>query len=236
MPKPTPLTDQVVTVCFAPGEDADWFSASEKVNDLLNANGTPARRYHVRHRKLIGWITRFLDYYLVDTARRFGAITKAAGGRKGRLDLNGGAATAATQARLRWHAWNHYMNTTTATAKPARTWEDFQAIHQADPAKLSLNEARRRFEQQPRIVAMLAYSGAHEFDPYELAAYQAGEHAYAGLHWRIAIVGDLLITAEGKVLKPASDTIADRMRFFNEAIKYLKSLKSSARLCAVTIS
>ncbi|MBB5871940.1 hypothetical protein F4553_005319 [Allocatelliglobosispora scoriae] len=236
MPKHTPLTDQVVTVCFAPGEDADWFSASEKVNDLLNVNGTPARRYHVRHRRFIGWITRFLDYYLVDTARRFGAITKAAGGRKGRLDLNSGAATAATQARLRWHAWNQYMNSTPNTRREARTWEDFQAIHRTDPAKLSLTEARRRFEQQPRIVAMLAYSGAHDFNPYELAIYQAGEHAYAGLHWRIAIVGDLLITAEGKLLKPASDTIADRMRFFNEAIKYLRSLKPSARLCAVTIS
>lgn len=236
MPTNTPLTNQVVTVVFNPGEDADWFSASEKVNDLLNASGTPARRFHVRHRKFIGWITRFLDYYLVDTARRFGAITKAAGGRKGRLDLNGGAATAATEAALRWHAWHQYMNSNTATRREARTWEDFQALHKADPGKLSLAEARRRFEQQPRIVAMLAYSGAHEFDPYELAAYQAGEHAYAGLHWRIAIVGDLLITAEGQLLKPATDSIADRMRFFNEAITYLRSLKSSARLYAVTIA
>ncbi|MEU8264839.1 hypothetical protein AB0C02_30015 [Micromonospora sp. NPDC048999] len=82
---------------FHPGLDADWFSASEKVNDLLNASGTPSRRFHVRHRRFVGWITRFLDYYLVDAARKFGAITKAAGGRKGRLDLNGGAAKAATR-------------------------------------------------------------------------------------------------------------------------------------------
>jgi hypothetical protein len=233
MPKPTPLANQVVTVCFAPGEDADWFSASEKVDDLLNVNGTPARRYHVRHRRFIGWITRFFGYYLLDAARKFGAHTMAAGGRTGRLDLNGGAVKAANDARLRWHAWNQHINNTT---KPARTWEDFQALHHADPAKLSLAEARRRFEQQPRILAMLAYAGAHTFDPYELAAYQAGEATYAGLHWRIAIVGDLLITAEGKLLKPASDSLADRIRFFNEAIKYLRSLKSSAHLCAVTIA
>jgi len=49
MPKPTPLTDQVVTVCLPAGEHADWFCASEKVHDLLHANGTPARRFHVRH-------------------------------------------------------------------------------------------------------------------------------------------------------------------------------------------
>ncbi|RQX00936.1 hypothetical protein [Micromonospora inaquosa] len=236
MPTNTPLTDQVVTVVFNPGEDADWFSASEKVNDLLNANGTPARRFHVRHRRFIGWITRFLDYYLLDTARRFGAITKAAGGRKSRLDLNGAAAAAATHARLRWHAWNQYMNSTPATARPARPWEDYLAQHQADPSKVTLNEARRRFHAQPRVIAMLASAGNYEFDPDELTAYQAGEHAYAGLHWRMAIVGDLLITAEGKVLKPSSDTIADRLRFLNEAIKYLRTLKPSARLCAVTIA
>ncbi|OKI52190.1 hypothetical protein [Micromonospora sp. CB01531] len=39
--KPRPLTVQVVTVCSAPGDDADWFAASEKVNDLLHVNGTP---------------------------------------------------------------------------------------------------------------------------------------------------------------------------------------------------
>ena len=46
-------TDQIITVCFNPGDDADWFAASEKVNDLMNANGTPARRFRVRHRKFI---------------------------------------------------------------------------------------------------------------------------------------------------------------------------------------
>ena len=239
MPTNSPLTDQVVTVCFAPGEDADWFSASEKVSDLLNANGTPARRFHVRHRRFIGWITRFLDYYLVDTARRFGAITKAAGGRKGRLDLNGAAVTAATQARLRWHAWNQYMNTTPATAKPARTWEDFQAQHKADPKKISLDEARRRFEQQPRVLAMIAMSAhptaAHTFDPYELDAYQAGEATYAALHWKTALAGDALITAEGQLLEPASPSLADRLRYLQKATSYLHGMRPNQRVCAVAI-
>jgi hypothetical protein len=52
-------------------------------------SGTPARRFKVRHRKLIGWLTRFLGFYLLDAARRFGAITLAAGGRKSRLDMPG---------------------------------------------------------------------------------------------------------------------------------------------------
>ncbi|WP_327038095.1 hypothetical protein [Micromonospora maris] len=229
MPKPTPLTDKVVTVCFAPGEDADWFAASEKVNDLLHANGTPARRYRVRHRRLIGWLTRFLGYYLLDAARRFGAVTLAAGGRKSRLDLTGTTAQAARAAGLRWRAWNTHIN---ATTRPARPWEDYLAQHHADPGKVTLNEARRRFEQQPRVLAMLATS----FDPYELSVYQAGEATYVGLHWRIALIGDALITTEGRLLAPDSDSVADRFRFLNEACAYLRGLRSNARLCAVAIA
>ncbi|GIJ12758.1 hypothetical protein ACFFMR_14465 [Micromonospora andamanensis] len=229
MPTPTPLTDKVVTVCFGPGEDADWFAASEKVNDLLHANGTPARRYRVRHRRFIGWLTRFLGYYLLDAARRFGAVTLAAGGRKSRLDLTGTTAQAAHAAGLRWRAWNTHIN---ATTRPARPWEDYLAQHHADPGKVTLNEARRRFEQQPRVLAMLAAS----FDPYELSVYQAGEATYVGLHWRIALIGDALITTDGRLLAPASDSVADRFRFLNEACAYLRGLRSSARLCAVAIA
>jgi hypothetical protein len=196
----TPMTDRVVTVCFDPGTDADWFAASEVVNDLLNANGTPARRYHVRHRRLIGWFTRWFGYF---------------------------------QAILRWHAFHNHI---AATTKPARTWEDFLAQHHADPGKVSINEARRRFEQQPRVLAMLAYAGAYTFDPYELAAYQSSEATYAGLHWRIALVGDALITTDGRLMQPATALMADRLRFLNDACSYLRSLRPNARLCAVAIA
>ncbi len=229
MPANKPLTDQVVTVCFAPGEDADWFAASERVNDLLHANGTPARRYHVRHRRFLGWLTRFFGYYLLDAARRFGAVTMAAGGRKSRLDLTGTAAKAAHDAALRWRAWNTHV---AATTKPARPWEDYLAQHHADPTKVTVNEARRRFEQQPRVLAMLA----HSFDPYELPVYQAGEATYVGLYWRIALIGDALITTDGRLLSPASDSVADRFRFLNEACAYVRGLRSTARLCAVAIA
>ncbi|KXK59288.1 hypothetical protein AWW66_25170 [Micromonospora rosaria] len=228
-PTPTPTAAQVVTVCFAPGEDADWFAASEKVNDLLEANGTPARRYHVRHRRLIGWLTRFFGYYLLDAARRFGAVTRAAGGRKSRLDLTGTAARAAHHAGLRWRAWNTFIN---ATTRPARPWEDHLAHHLADPTTVTWAEARRRFEQQPQVLAMLA----HSFDPYELSVYRAGEAAYVGLHWRIALVGDALITTDGRLLMPASASAADRLRFLNEACSYVRALRPDARLCAVAIA
>ena len=233
MPTPIPLSDQIVTVCFHPGDDADWFAASEKVNDLMHANGTPARRFRVRHRRLIGWLTRFLGYYLLDAVRKFGAVTMAAGGRKSRLDLPGMSQVAANEAIARWRAWNMHIN---ATTRPARPWEDFVAQHQADPAKVSLTEARRRFENQPRVIAMLAYAGGHTFDPYELSLYQTNEATYAGLHWRIALIGDALITTDGRLMRPATDTLADRFRFLNDACAYLRTLNNRARLCAVTIA
>ncbi|HEY2673709.1 MAG TPA: hypothetical protein VGJ07_25515 [Rugosimonospora sp.] len=233
MPTNIPMTDQVVTVCFAPGTDADWFCASEVVNDRLNANGTPARRFHVRQRRLVGWFTRWFGYFLLDAVRRFGAYTLAAGGRKGRLDLNATAAHAANEASLRWRAWNAHI---AATTRPARTWEDFLAQHHTDPQKVSINEARRRFEQQPRVLAMLAYAGAHALDPYELAALQSGEATYAGMHWRMALIGDALITTDGRLLKPASPSLADRFRFLNDACAYLRSLRCDARLCSVAIA
>ncbi|MEV4536293.1 hypothetical protein AB0J82_21125 [Asanoa sp. NPDC049518] len=227
------MSDRIVTVCFAPGNDADWFAASEKVNDLLHESGTPARRFNVRHRRLLGWLTRWFGYFLLDAARRFGAYTLAAGGRKSRLDLTGTAARAASVASLRWCAWNLHV---AATTRPARAWEDFLAQHRADPQKVSLAEARRRFEQQPQVLAMLAHSGGHTFDPYELAAYQAGEAAYTGLHWRTALIGDALITTDGRLLQPVSPSTADRLRFLNDACIYLRSLHSRARLCAVAIA
>ncbi|MCW3819799.1 hypothetical protein ONA91_35725 [Micromonospora sp. DR5-3] len=224
---------RVVTVCFAPGEDADWFAASEKVNDLLHADGVPARRYHVRHRRLLGWLTRWFGYFLLDAARRFGAITVAAGGRKSRLDLTATAARAATRASLRWRAWNVHIAHTT---RPARPWEDFLAQHYADPRKVPLTEARRRFEQQPRVLAMLGYADGHTFDPYELSVYQAGEVTYVGLYWRIALIGDALITTDGRLLMPATTSVADRFRFLNAACAYLRSLRGNARVCAVAIA
>jgi hypothetical protein len=233
MPTNIPLRPEIVTVCFNPGTDADWFAASEKVNDLMQANGVPARRFRVRHRRFIGWLTRFFGFYLLDAARKVGAVTVAAGGRKSRLDLTGMSLTAANDAIARWRAWHMYINNTT---KPARVWEDFLAEHLAAPAKLSLTEARRRFERQPRVLAMLAYAGGTVFDPYELSLYQAGEATYAGLYWRVALIGDALITTDGHLMKPASDSLADRFRFLNAACAYLRTLNNHARLCAVAIS
>ncbi|MBO4210922.1 hypothetical protein GSF22_33770, partial [Micromonospora echinofusca] len=72
-------------------------------------------------------------------------------------------------------------------------------------------------------------------NPYELSVYQAGEATYVGLHWRTALIGDALITTDGRLLIATSDSVADRFRFLNEACSYLRSLRPTARLCAVAI-
>ncbi len=233
MPTSTPISISVVTVCFAPDESADWFTASEKVDDHLGANGTPQRRYRVRHRRLIGWITRFLGYQLVDAARRFGSYLYAAGGRISRLDLTATVTDANNDAVARHRAWRHHIAAATPVARP---WEFFLAQHHQDPKKISRDEARRRFESQQRVLAMLAHTGVHTFDPYELEAYQAGENTYVGLHWRTALVGDALITADGKLLQPTGPNLADRLRYLRDACAYVRGLSSTHYLCAVAVA
>jgi len=233
MPTSTPITVSIVTVCFAPGETADWFTASEKVDEHLGANGTPQRRYRVRHRRLVGAFTRWFGYQLVDAARRFGSFMFAAGGRISRLDLTATVTQANNDAITRHRAWKHHIADRTPVAKP---WEFFLAQHKQEPKKISWEEARRRFESQQRVLAMLAHTGVHTFDPYELEAYQAGENTYAALHWRIALVGDALITAEGKLLQPSGPNLADRLRYLRDACAYVRGLRRNHHMCAVAIN
>ncbi|MEU4693751.1 hypothetical protein [Actinoplanes sp. NPDC023714] len=221
---------RIVTVCFAPDTDANWFTASEQLDELLSTNGVPVQRFHVRHRPLIGWLTRFLSYWLISAARRFGAVTTTAGGRKSRLDLDRTAAASADRAAARWRDWYTQVVAKTPTA---RCWEDFLAQHRAAPDDVSEDEARRRFEQQPRVLAMLAHVGDQRLDPYELGLYQAGESAYVGFYWRVALVGDALITTDGTLMRAASSSHADRFRFLDEACAYLGALQAGTRLCAL---
>jgi hypothetical protein len=228
-------TERIIVVCTPAGTLLDWFTASEIIewNDL--PTGTPCTRYPVRHRTLLGWFTRWSARHLVQVVRRFGAVTDAAGGRRGRLDLPGAAYRAHLAAVYRWRLWAVVVRSTPS----ARTWDWFYAQHRADPRKISVVEARRRFESQPRIVAMLAHN-AHPMarvalDPYELDAYQAGEATYTVLHWQHALVGDALITTEGLLLQPASASLADRLRYLRVASHHLHTLPDSAQVLAVTV-
>ncbi|MEV4283761.1 hypothetical protein [Actinoplanes xinjiangensis] len=225
-----------VIVCAPTDQPLDWFTASQLINDHQLPPGTPYPLYPVRRRRIIGWFSRWSDRHLTGPVRRFGAVTRCAGGRKSRLDLTGAAHTAHRAAVHRWRLWQQIVRDTPA----ARPWSQFVADHLAHPAKMPLVETVRRFEAQPRVLAMLAYN-AHParlatLDPAELDAYQAGEATYAVLHWQRAITGDMVVTADGRLLRPASPSVADRLRYLSQALAYLHHLPSGGHLLALRVT
>ncbi|GAA1370291.1 hypothetical protein [Catellatospora chokoriensis] len=233
---PTPTTRTVIVCISASLQEPDWFTASEIVADKLGTAGVPTQRYRVRHRRIVGLVTRWMTGRLVNATRRFGVVRTATGGRLSRLDLSGLALAAAAHAHARWLAWDFHIRRTTPQAKP---WEHYLALQRKDPKKLTLTDAKRQFEEQPRVVAMIGLSdhrtAPHQFDPDELAAYQAGQHAYTAMSWQQAIAGHVLITAEGQVLKPASDSMADRLRYLQQASQYVHAMKADQYLVALNV-
>ncbi|BEL05726.1 hypothetical protein Q0Z83_039170 [Actinoplanes sichuanensis] len=225
-----------VVVCAAADRPLDWFTASELMDAHDLPSGTPCPHYPVRRRRLIGWFSRWSAHHLIAAVRRNGAVTRTAGGRRNRLDLHLAARQAHRAALIRWRQWHRAVKGTPA----ARPWTHFLEQHRTDPDEVSYDEAVARFEAQPRVLAMLAYN-AHParpitLDPNELDAYQAGEDTYTVLHWQRAITGDMLVTADGRLLQPTSPTVADRLHYLREASAYLHRFPARGRLLAVRIT
>jgi len=224
------------TVIVALPEDApaDWL----RIADILSWKGYlacfPYAAFLVRRGRLLGWISRWFTRDLLDAERRHGGVIRAAGGRLSRLDLPRLAATARDEAFARWWAWHDHVASKTPVA---RSWEDFLAEHHTNPDTLSEATARIRFEGQPRVLAMLAYNSypaaPHHFDPYRLDEYQGGEAVYLALYWQQAITGDALITPDGRLLEPASERIADRLRYLADASRVVHALQPHQHLVAV---
>jgi hypothetical protein len=232
MPTSVPSPARTVLVCFDPSEKPDWFSASERVDDHLQVNGTPVMRFQVRQVSWWKWWLRNRVKSLLNV-RGYGGGQWCSGGQVGLLDLNATIAVAIGDATARYREWKRTIERTTPAARP---WSDFLAQHEKDPKKVSWEEARRRFENQPRVIAMLASTGTYEFDPYELELYQASEDTYVSLFWQTALVGDALITAEGKLVQPASPSMADRARYLRQAGAYVKNLSADHGMCMVKLT
>ncbi|WP_229070811.1 hypothetical protein [Actinoplanes sp. DH11] len=223
-------TFTVVVSLPATGE-IDWFSACERLEWHNIPAGTPRPMYPIRR----PWLRRLAAQQLIQVTRH-GKTVWAAGGRKDRLDLHGAVTAANHRASYRWHVWAQVVRGT----PQARLWTEFHQQHTSNPRKVSLAQARRRFEAQPRVLAMLAYAahpGTHlELDPYELDAYQAGQPTYTLLHWQHAVTGDALITDDGRLLRPATWSLADRLRYCGDAGTYLSRLAGSSSFMALTIT
>lgn len=215
---------RLVIVCMPAGTSADWFAASEILNRYHLSTGTPVRMFPVRRGPVSRWSAR----HLVQPVRRRGRVILAAGGRLRRLDLAAAAMLAHADAVYRWQAWSHVVARTPA-ARPLR---DFHA-----DARLTAEEAVRRFEAQPRVLAMLAHNchphARVPLHPQELDAYQAGEVTYSVLHWQRAIVGDAMVTDDGGLLEPTGDSLADRLRYLAQASAHLHALPHHRHIVAV---
>jgi hypothetical protein len=225
---------RTVIVALPEGTRADWLRIAQILAWHSRPACVPYAAFPVRRGRLAGWISRWFARGLLDAVRRHGGVTHAAGGRRSRLDLPKLAASARDSAAARWWTWNAHVARATKAAQP---WEHFLAEHLRDPGKLPLDEARRRFEAQPRVLAMLAYNSypaaPHHLDPDELAAYQAGEAVYVALHWQHALTGDALVTPDGHLLQPASTTLADRLRYLADATRIVHTLTPRQHLVAV---
>jgi hypothetical protein len=108
---------RTVIVCMPPGKPIDWFSASEILDWHHQPAGTPQSFFPVRRGGLLGWASRWSDFHPVQATRRLGAVTRAAGGRRSRLDLTAAAVAANTEATARWRTWAQVVRDT----PPARS-------------------------------------------------------------------------------------------------------------------
>jgi hypothetical protein len=225
---------QTVLVALPTGQPAGWLRILQILAWHHRPAAVPYVVFPVRRRRLVSWVTRWTARHLLDPVRHRGAVTTAAGGRLSRLDLPRLANAARAQVSARWWTWHAHVARTTPAAKP---WEHYLAEHLRTPDKIPLADARRRFEAQPRVLAMLAHNSypaaPFQFDVEDLAAFQAGEAVYVALHWQHALTGDALITPDGQLLQPVSDTLADRLRYHADAARILSALSGTQQLVAV---
>jgi hypothetical protein len=227
-------TPRMIVVCLPEGSEGDWFSASEVLDHHELPSGTPHPIYPLRRRSLLDWLTPWRKRRLIRPVRRAGT-TFAAGGRRHTLDWDRAVTDAANLAGYRWREWARTVD----GLPPARPWADFIA-KTTGARSITVDEARRQYEQQPQVTAMLAYNAnphhPHELDPYKLEEFQAGEQAFVVLHWQYAIAGDAVVTADGDLLQPASASLADRLRYLGKATAYLDGLRRAQQVLALTLA
>jgi hypothetical protein len=157
-----------------------------------------------------------------------------AGGPAKLLDLTGMHHAAGMGAGIRHQMWMQAVHGT----RSAEPWAVFEAKNLQRPATYPIETASADFWRQPRVNAMRMHNAQYSGAPLaleELEMYQAGPMAYQHYSASTAIVGDSLLTLDGHQMVPASDTMADRVTFLEQANRYLSTLGDSQRLLAVTL-
>lgn len=224
-----------IIVCLPTNGGSDWSTAVAAVGGHTSGPSAPSlARFPVRHRRLIGWVTRWTTRHLLGAERHFGVVTHAAGGRRSRLHLEQAQHAAWYQAYARWAIWKQITN----GLRQASGWDHFERRHAADPKNYPLETARKQFLAQPMISAMLAYNAnpanRWTLDPYEVDAYLSGSQAYATRHMLSAVCGDAMFTTDGQWLEPDSNSFADVCAYLKQAADHIHRLNRRSMVVAMT--
>jgi hypothetical protein len=167
---------------------------------------------------------------------RKGRPVSCAGGPVKLLDLAGMRQAAGVGAGIRHQVWQQVVHGT----RPAHPWRVFQTRHLADPAKYPLDRAEAEFWNQPRVNAMRLHNaagyGTAHLAVAELEMFQAGPIAYQHYSATTAVCGDALLTPEGHRFAPASDALAHRVTYLEQAARYLDTVEADQRLLAVALT
>ncbi|MFI7075059.1 hypothetical protein [Micromonospora sediminicola] len=166
---------------------------------------------------------------------RKGRPASCAGGPAKLLDLDGMRHAAGMGAGIRHQLFSRVVHGT----RNATAWHVYESRHLADPQEYPWDKAVADFNNQPRVNAIRMHNaatyGAGQIGLNELEMYQAGCMAYQHHSALTAIAGDALITTEGTKLGPASDAMADRVTYLEQANRLLAAIDPDQRLLAVAL-
>ena len=166
---------------------------------------------------------------------RKGRPASCAGGPVKLLDLDGMLQAAGIGAGIRHQLFSRIVHGT----RNATPWHVYEARHLADPQEYRWDKAVADFDNQPRVNAIRMHNaatyGAGQIALAEVEMYQAGYMAYQHYSALTAVAGDALITIEGATLAPASDAMADRVTYLEQANRLLAAIDPDQRLLAVAL-
>ncbi|MEV0430589.1 hypothetical protein [Micromonospora sp. NPDC050495] len=151
------------------------------------------------------------------------------------LDLAGMRHAAAVGAGIRHQIWQQLVHGTRA----ATPWPVYETRHLTDPDRYPLTAAVTDFHAQPRVHAVRLHAAAAPGPGQpavgELEMYQAGQAAYQHYSAARAVAGDAMLTVDGRTLAPASDALAHRITYLEQALAHLDTLAPDQRLLAVAL-
>jgi hypothetical protein len=167
-----------------------------------------------------------------------------AGGPVGLLDLATTAHYLDDSAIDQLESWRALV----AGTPPAQPWRHYLQAHRRDPHDYPMETAVRDFAVQPRVTAMReAHDAQYDGDLYGpgLEALHGGDDIYANYATNVLVLGDGLITLDGRLLAPVhtralvEQPLAELRDYHQQAHHYLRSLHPGvvvAALCDLTLA